>query len=104
MPTGEDQRNPQGLMKAAGDARHHTAQVHAQVDRLLAQLGESSELAAALDEAVMREDREGVVELLKKGGIEGEITIGAIDADRRMEFTVCAILGVFACVVVSVSW
>jgi hypothetical protein len=101
MPTGEDQRNPRGLMEAAGQSRKQTAEVHAQVDRFLAELGEQSELASAFDEAVMREDRDAVVELVRKGGVEGEITIEGIEADRRISITVC--VWVF-CVTHSIEW
>jgi hypothetical protein len=90
-------------MKAAGEARGHTAQAHAQVDRLLAQLGESSELATALDEAVMHEDREAVVELLKQRGLEGEIRIEKLEADRAVTFALCAFLDKY-CVMVTIAW
>lgn len=106
MPTGEDQRNPQALLKAAGEAHRHTAQVHAQVDRLLAELGESSELASALDQAVMNEDREAVVELLKGRGFEGEIRIEKLAADRMilLSFCVGSFGGPTSCVQVFIEW
>jgi hypothetical protein len=104
MPTGEDQRNPRGLMNAARERRERTAQLHAQVDGFLIRLADTPDLAEAFDDAVMREDRDAVVELLRKSGLEGEITIEQLEADRRMEFTYCLIAGLFVCHKVVIGW
>jgi hypothetical protein len=103
MPTGEDHRNPRGLMKGARETRERTAQLHAQVDGFLARLADAPDLAEAFDDAVMREDRDAVVELLRTGGLEGEITIERLDADRYIHWSFCAALGVL-CVSVFLEW
>jgi hypothetical protein len=106
MPTGEDQRNPRGLMTAARETRERTAQLQAQVDGFLARLADAPDLAEAFDDAVMREDRDAVVELLRTGGLEGEITIDRIEADRRMDLHVCIGLTVesSSCIHFAIEW
>ena len=104
MPTGENQRNPRGLMQAARESRERITQVHRQVDDFLARLAEEPDLAEPLDDAVRREDRDAVVEVLRKGGLDGEIKIDHLEADRRYELTYCAILGAWACLTVAVDW
>jgi hypothetical protein len=89
MPTGEDQRNPRGLMKGARRSRGQNAQLQAQVDDFLARLADTPDLAEALDDAVMREDRDTVVEVLRKGGLEGEFTIEKLEADRVLLIAFC---------------
>jgi hypothetical protein len=89
MPTGEDQANPRGLMKGARKSREQNAQLHAQVDGFLGRLAETPDLAEALDDAVRREDRDAVVEVLQKGGLEGEITIRQLEADRVLLIAFC---------------
>ena len=75
MPTNRDHRNPRGLMQAARESRDRIAQVHGQVDSFLIRLAEAPDLAEPLDDAVRREDQDAVVEVLRKGGLEGEITV-----------------------------
>jgi hypothetical protein len=104
MPTGEDQRNPRGLMKAARESREQTAQLHAQVDGFLNRLAETPDLAEAFDDAVMREEKDAVVEVIKRSGLEAEITIERLEADRRAEFRICTVLGFFVCINVAVDW
>ena len=103
MPTGEDRRNPRGLMKAARESRDQITNIHGQVDGFLTRLAEEPDLAEPLDDAVRREDRDAVVEVLREGGLEGEITVDRLDPDRAIRITLCA--GVdLGCVSVVFVW
>jgi hypothetical protein len=90
-------------MKAARETREQTAQIHAQVDGCLTRLAETPDLAEAFDDAVMREDKDAVVEVLRKGGLDGEITIEQLEADRSITFRLCAFIE-WGCVSVFIGW
>jgi hypothetical protein len=91
-------------MKAARESRKRTTAVHAQVDSFLGQLAKASELAEALDDAVMREDKNAVIELLKNGGLDGEITIEKIEADRMILIQLCVSGPGFSCIKIFIEW
>ena len=107
MPTGKDTLNPGGLVKAARDARERQAKAQAQAqaaaDVLLSRLAESEEFAAQFDEAVMREDRDRILALIKEAGVsdEAEVTIVELNPDRMIQIKFC--VWVF-CISVTFSW
>jgi hypothetical protein len=86
MPTGKDQQNPKGLMKAA----KALLKVQTQLQSFVETLSSSKELATQFDDAVMRKDRKAIQNLLREQGIKGEITIDKIQPDRMIVFAVCA--------------
>jgi hypothetical protein len=107
MPTGKDTLNPDGLVKAARDARERQAEAQARAqaaaDMLLSQLADSEEFAAQFDEAVMREDRDRILALIAEAGVsdETEVTIVELDPDRMIQIKFC--VWVF-CISVTFSW
>lgn len=100
MPTGADQKNPEGLMKRATEL----LAVHKEMQSFVAQIADSDELAARFDEAVMNNDNKSVEEIVRGCGVKSDVSIVQMEADRQIELRFCAVLGVFACVSVVVNW
>jgi hypothetical protein len=103
MPTGADALNPQGLMQAARRGRDTQARVLAAADAFRAQVASSDDFARRLDEAVMRENREAILALVKEVGMpdEAEVSVLDLDADRRIRIEIC-IFGY--CVSITIEW
>jgi replication initiation and membrane attachment protein DnaB len=100
MPTGPDQKNPEGLMKRAEEL----LVVHEEMRSFVSQVTKSKELAARLDEAIMKGDKKLVEEIVHGCGIKSQVTVVRMEADRQIEVRLCAILGLFACVSVVVDY
>jgi hypothetical protein len=73
------------------------------VERLVSQLGDSEEFAAQFDEAVMREDRDRILGLIKEAGVsdEVEVSIVELDADRMIQIKFCIWV---VCISITFSW
>jgi hypothetical protein len=86
VPTGGEQHNPAGLMKAMGASLEVQEQLHSFIQRLT----HDHELAAQFDDAVMKSDRAAIENLFRARGISSEISIREIDPDRMIVFAFCA--------------
>jgi hypothetical protein len=99
MPTGRGELNPRGLMEAARGSLETQSRLESEVRALGSQLAESEEFASRFDEAVMNEDRETVLRLVREAGVseEAEVTIQELDPDRRIRIEICILSWCIRC-------
>jgi hypothetical protein len=104
MPTGKKDLNPRGLMLSARRGRDAHARVLAATGALQAHIARSESFAEQLDQAVMRNNRRGILKLIKdEVGLpdDAKVKIVDLDPDRRIRIEVC-IFG--HCASITIEW